>query len=54
MFVSKTLNFRSRTAEQVDLFLALSQSQKEMFMALLPSWFGSVEELIEAAKLLDV
>jgi hypothetical protein len=54
MFNAARLQFRSRAAEQVDLFQALSQSQKETFMALLPNWFGTVEELIEAAKLLDV
>lgn len=54
MFGAVTLDFRSRAAKQVDLFQALSQSQKETFMALLPNWFGSVEELIEAAKLLDI
>jgi len=52
--VSATLNFRSPAAEQVDLFLALTQTQKETFMVLLPKWFGSVEELIETAKLLDI
>lgn len=54
MFGGKTLDFRCRAAQQVDLFQVLSQAQKETFMALLPNWFGSVEELIEAAKLLDV
>lgn len=54
MFGAVTLNFRSRAAQQVDMFLALTQAQKETFMALLPNWFGSVEELIEAAKLLDI
>ena len=46
--------YRSRAAQQVDLFLELSQSQRELFMALLPNWYGTVEELIEAAKMLDV
>ena len=54
MIGSVTFDFRSRASKQVDLFQTLSQTQKETFMALLPNWFGSVEELIEAAKLLDI
>lgn len=44
--------FKSRAAEQVDLFMDLSQEQKEFFMSLLPNWYFSVEELVEAVKAL--
>jgi len=40
---------KSRAARQVDLFLALTQDQRETFMLLLPEWVGSVEDLINAA-----
>jgi hypothetical protein len=40
-------------ARQVDLFLELSRDQQEFFMSLLPNWYFSVEELIEAVKALS-
>lgn len=45
--------FKSRSAEQVDLFMELTQEQKEFFMSLLPSWYFTVEELVEAVKALS-
>lgn len=40
---------KSRAAKQVDSFLVMTQDQQETFMMLLPEWFGSVEDLINAA-----
>ena len=45
--------FKTRSAEQVDLFMGLTQDQKEFFMSLLPNWYFSVEELVEAVKALS-
>jgi hypothetical protein len=45
--------FQSRAQEQVSLFMGLTQDQKEFFMSLLPNWYFSVEELVEAVKSLS-
>jgi hypothetical protein len=40
-------------ARQVDRFMTLSRDQQEMFMSLLPNWYFTVDELIEAVKSLS-
>lgn len=41
-------------ARQVIEFLHLTDEQREMFMALIPYWHMSVDDLLETVKLLDV
>jgi len=52
MLLPPKFNVQSRASKQVALFQELTDDQKEFFMALLPNWYFSVEELIEATKLL--
>jgi hypothetical protein len=40
-------------AQQVDRFLGIPRDQQEMFMSLLPHWYGSIDELFDAVKSLN-
>ena len=42
----------TRAVRQVNEFMSLSESQKETFMALVEDWYGTLEELLIAVKLL--